>query len=1618
MIDSPYFIKHNGKLDPVVARDIELETGDIPQWSDEAQHLSKSNITQTESKVIIDNKLEVTSDTTIQGNLDLDTGDLTITGDGNITITGAGNLTINDGDLRIKGNIYQEGDSYETHAEQVYTTKDHIILREGAVTGLFEDEHSGIIVNKYDGENNIHLCVNNKGYAQVGETDDDGNPYEVEYEYEFTDTGIFKRDDKYWDSDDKNTDEFNTEHEFYIPAEAYDIEITDTSDPDYEPPSQDETPVLEAAGSVETIYGELDSTFRYAEANTIEFFFDFANSTVNYEWVGAKYDTQGGLIDTAHYNLTGTAKWLQQDDNDIRITRLERVEDGILINQSVTVDADTMLYDSIEIKHAGDKHYFLQSDYDSVENDGKKYITTIELSKGQYIVNWSDDTQTIEAGSTMLYHMVAPEISQFLGEAVEVTVKYKLKESSLQRLLTIEPNPKPNSLLYYDEVSKQARTLQLPESETIPLVPVLENGKITYRKYKQDTNISFDVSVSQIAFDAAHPIDEVYTQYPFQKSPEEVYNKNGVHSIWERVKDYDGAFFRAEGGNADEFKEKKDSPTVVKMYPIEAPWILIYLNYLISNITITTQDWENLEDPYTTYVGSYSQYTYADRLIDYIEYDPEAEDNTSYDVHFKSGRTANVPGSTVLMNYNIQIGTIAQVLANDWKAVYEDEFTVYPGNTDGQIASNGSSATPNDAQRIKYLKPYGYPTLTNVIEKRNDNNIVTYNARSQLCYDKNVNMGHMEGQFTKWKAETKPLDIPYANSPNQDDDGFGNPIIFSMANTANPTDAQIIEKVEKLAEQDYYNVVFKDGHSTHYVGTTVYYIVQQGLRATTGGQIRNIFDHWTPATIKHKYYTFPETDEYCFVYGNVTGTAPLDSQIITRVDVDPISNGESTTLYTFKNGSSVWYAWNNNWIFKKNKETGVNEQLWEDWTLKDGVYWPKETVNVDLYIPNEYVTENEDGTETRDFVLSVASAAAPTDAQELQQVIFDMSEEAFNVKYKRQHDEHNSGTIYKKVIETLANGVTNRDTYVNYTNFPAGIWTQVYYNKNKLWGTINCVKLEWENKPYNYFDPVEEVTIQKDSYEPNRKMFYNGFEVQSVRDTGEGQWAIRYYNDEEAKYEIFVIANDVTQFQLTDEDGEIYKPTLQAVWYNCRKETVPVKLYKAPQRGVSGGAGSGVPNTYRNYHYAVGNYNYNYDGQPDVNRWTTWCDAGNQNGPYNLDCYFDIPNGNGYYCYMRVDGYMYFNNNEYAATGYVNGNYAYVNYAGVKARDLYIEEHEEDVLIMLPPATGRDGNPYIASVSSTAAPNENQEVEYVEMYHNWSGQGYLKMRLKNGFDYRFAIGALGYDRNLTSWSLLSVFFNWPEVYEDIAYYYPPEVDWRGDEYIASIASSATPTDAQKIIKIDPLEGSTNYNVYFADGHSAVYPNTQAIYDKNLYYTTIWGIVKAYDNIFGTTPTWYNEPPADYVVSSVSNAEPTETQHIIRTRWVENTTNVLRIFEDGHTDQVAWNTTIYDKNVSILTVNLSLKTNWGDEPVYWQLESLPNIRGSWASDSIDRFTYGSGTARGSIEETSNSGYNLDTGGSGNQVTSFRFNAEGWNTTYNRRMEVAPNNYTIRIWKRVK
>ena len=75
-------------------------------------------------------------------------------------------------DITINGNIIQNGNTYKTHAEELYTKKNIIFTREGAISTLGDNEYTGIQAVKYDGTNDGQLVFDKDGTARVGDVGD------------------------------------------------------------------------------------------------------------------------------------------------------------------------------------------------------------------------------------------------------------------------------------------------------------------------------------------------------------------------------------------------------------------------------------------------------------------------------------------------------------------------------------------------------------------------------------------------------------------------------------------------------------------------------------------------------------------------------------------------------------------------------------------------------------------------------------------------------------------------------------------------------------------------------------------------------------------------------------------------------------------------------------------------------------------------------------------------------------------------------------------------------------------------------------------------------------------------------------------------------------------------------------------------------------------------------------------------------------------------------------------------------------------------------------------------------------------------------------------------------
>ena len=99
-------------------------------------------------------------------------GDLTnvVTKTGDQTIDGVKTFI---GKIVADCDIIQLGGNYETHAEQVYSKNDYIVMRDEAVNALAPGTYSGLQIKKYNGSDDLRIAADQYGVARLGDIGDE-----------------------------------------------------------------------------------------------------------------------------------------------------------------------------------------------------------------------------------------------------------------------------------------------------------------------------------------------------------------------------------------------------------------------------------------------------------------------------------------------------------------------------------------------------------------------------------------------------------------------------------------------------------------------------------------------------------------------------------------------------------------------------------------------------------------------------------------------------------------------------------------------------------------------------------------------------------------------------------------------------------------------------------------------------------------------------------------------------------------------------------------------------------------------------------------------------------------------------------------------------------------------------------------------------------------------------------------------------------------------------------------------------------------------------------------------------------------------------------------------------
>lgn len=143
--------------------------------------------------------------------------------------------------------------------------------------------------------------------------------------------------------------------------------------------------------------------------------------------------------------------------------------------------------------------------------------------------------------------------TEFLGGTGDVSLEVEQLEDLVAEtsgrigpLASLNTEDKSNAVAAINEVLDKVGNIQDLETEDKTNAVAAINELVSIMK--------------QTAFDAAHPVGDVYVQFPQQSEPTTLYNVDGITSTWEEL-EYNGAFFRSSGGLAESFIEADQALT-------------------------------------------------------------------------------------------------------------------------------------------------------------------------------------------------------------------------------------------------------------------------------------------------------------------------------------------------------------------------------------------------------------------------------------------------------------------------------------------------------------------------------------------------------------------------------------------------------------------------------------------------------------------------------------------------------------------------------------------------------------------------------------------------------------------------------------------------------------------------------------------------------------------------------------------------------------------------------------------------------------------------------------------------------------------------------------------------
>lgn len=422
--------------------------------------------------------------------------------------------------VTVKGNLIVNGTTYTTEEESLNTKADYVVLRENNPSGLGANEKSGIIVHNYSSNKSASLGVDKDGIFRISD-----NAGEATATY-------------------TNVSQFNGSYYSGL------TQATPQAVSSGAVVAQDEDVLSDCVYYNGAYYHHSDKWFSVSLVSNVL----TVGSEVTDETTLAALEllTKYELF----YYRTLSVLTVQDSTNQPVMTRAEAsdIPDGSLLKWD-SVNSKAVAIDN---QPTAGKLLGYGTDTQTVYSDKICIIASRDDNtyyQTPYVDNFSDITSEeeipgissaeIETGFTNIVAVKDLTRLYMDDDAQEVFRLYYLDNGDFYEVLRLDSN---NDYVLADEptVSSHMHLVDYSFMRAYRCFKTVTTSQYQWRTALTDP---------QEIFDIIHPVGEVYVQYPQQDPPATLYNKSGITSTW-TVINYNGAFFRAQGGNAIAFSEK------------------------------------------------------------------------------------------------------------------------------------------------------------------------------------------------------------------------------------------------------------------------------------------------------------------------------------------------------------------------------------------------------------------------------------------------------------------------------------------------------------------------------------------------------------------------------------------------------------------------------------------------------------------------------------------------------------------------------------------------------------------------------------------------------------------------------------------------------------------------------------------------------------------------------------------------------------------------------------------------------------------------------------------------------------------------------------------------------